>query len=383
MTPYDMTPEQLRLSAQQLLETNILPFWAQRMVDDTHGGFYGRIDGHNQLHPDAPKGAVLNARILWTFSAAYRVIGKPQYLQLATRARDYIRTHFLDPEYGGTYWALNADGTPRDTKKQTYALGFMLYGFSEYYRATGDDNALQTAIRLFETIQAHTFDNIHIGYVEALTRDWQPIQDMRLSDLDENGSRTMNTHLHILEPYTNLYRIWKNPQLEHALRTLIHIFTDRLFNPATGHLDLFFDDCWNGRRDKHSPGHDIEAAWLLNEALQTLGDHTLAQQTTPVVRRLADEARHDIMNETQWWTFCEAVIGYIDQWQQTDNPDQWQQAMNAYHYIDTQLVDRQNGEWHWGRRPDGTIDHDNDKAGFWKCPYHNSRMCLEIIQRLA
>lgn len=382
-----MTTDQLRTAAQQLLEDNILKFWADKMYDP-EGGFYGRMDGQNVLHLDAERGAVLNARLLWSFSAAYRVLRKPEYLAMATHAKEYICARFLDKEHGGCYWSVTADGRPLDTKQQTYALGFMVYGFSEYHRATGDRQALETAISLFHDIEAHTFDTVHIGYIEALTRDWQPIADMRLSDKDENGSRTMNTHLHILEPYTNLYRVWRDPRLAERLRLLIRIFATRLYNPQTGHLGLFFNDAWQPIASRHadSPGHDIEAAWLLNEALNVLGDQALTDELTPVVRHIARASEDGIFAETQWWTYCEAVIGYIDQWQRVamsgESGHYWQLAEQAFQYICDRLIDREHGEWYWAVLPDGTPDTGNDKAGFWKCPYHNSRMCLELIERL-
>ena len=263
----------LKHAAQDVLENNILPFWSERMVDNEHGGFYGRIDGHDILHPEAEKGAVLNARILWTFASATRILHRMPYRILAARAKDYLLTHFIDPQYGGVYWSLNADGSPFDTKKQTYAIAFAIYGLAEYHRATGDQEALDIAIRLFEDLEAHAFQPSNSqtlkpsnGYIEALTRDWQPIADMRLSESDENGSRTMNTHLHVLEAYTNLYRVWKDERVARQLRVLIGIFVNRLFNPETGHLGLFFDDEWKPLNEKmvndqmvnkFSPGHDI------------------------------------------------------------------------------------------------------------------------------
>ncbi len=396
----------LRASAQAMLETNILPFWQERMVDYQQGGFYGRIDGHNTLHPDAEKGAVLNARILWTFSAATRLFHEMPYRIIATRAKDYLIARFIDRVRGGVFWLLNADGTPLDTKQQTYAIAFAIYGLAEYYRATQDSEALNAAIRLFDDMETHAFQSYMVnGYTEALTRDWQPIADMRLSDKDENGVFTMNTHLHVLEAYTNLYRVLKNVQrddvqgtkerVERQLRTLIDIFANRIFDPATGHLMLFFDENWSslpcgeGQGGvSFSPGHDIEAAWLLHEALEVLGDPILLKETLPVCQQLAQAAEDGIFNESQWWCYAEAVVGYIDQWKlnQKDLPVEaainLEMAEAAWDYIKSHLIDREHGEWYWAILPDGTPDTSNDKAGFWKCPYHNSRMCIEIIERL-
>ena len=391
--------------ARVLLETNILRFWQERMVDYRQGGFYGRIDGYNVLHPDAEKGAVLNARILWTFSAAARVLNNTPYRILAARAYDYLMQRFMDREQGGVYWSLNADGTPLDTKKQTYAIAFAIYGLAEYVRLTNNQEALNAAIRLFEDLEAHAYkwdnekmSNCKNGYVEALTRNWQPIADMRLSEKDENGVFTMNTHLHVLEAYTNLYRVLKNVQRDDVqgtkeritkqLRTLIDIFANRIFDPATGHLMLFFDEKWQPSNTHTSPGHDIEAAWLLHEALEVLGDEELLNQTLPVIHSLAQAAEEDIMDEKEWWCYAEAVVGYIDQWKlyQEEKPIEsninLELAEMAFHYIQTHLMDRENGEWFWTILPDGTPDRTHDKAGFWKCPYHNSRMCIEIIERL-
>jgi len=391
-----MTAHPLKTSAWQVLEDNILRFWSERMVDTRHGGFYGRIDGHDILHPEAEKGAVLNARILWTFAGATRILHRMPYRILAARAKDYLLTRFIDPQYGGVYWSLNADGSPLDTKKQTYAIAFAIYGLAEYHRATQDQEALQAAIRLFEDIEAHAFDAVNIGYIEALTRDWQPIADMRLSEHDENGSRTMNTHLHVLEAYTNLYRVYKDERVARQLRVLIDIFVNRLYNPETGHLGLFFDDEWKPLSGNpspvthhlYSPGHDIEAAWLLREALEVLSDQELLQQTLPVCRSLAQAAEEGILKESQWWCYAEAVVGYIDQWQVLAQKDPVEASINyelaeaAYSFIQSHLIDREHGEWFWSVLPDGTPDRDNDKAGFWKCPYHNSRMCFELIERM-
>ena len=383
-----------------MLEQNILPYWLQKTVDREHGGFYGRITGTEELQADANKGGILNARILWSFSAAYRVLGKPEYLQAATRAKDYILQHFYDTEFGGTYWELDCQGRPVDTKKQFYALGFTLYGLSEYARATGDEEALRYAIRLFETIEEHSFDAQNNGYIEACTREWGEIGDMRLSDKDQNFPKSQNTHLHIIEPYTNLYRIWKDARLEKALRNLIYIFTHYILNPETHHLDLFFENDWTrGGGRLESYGHDIECSWLLHEAALVLGDEEVLRQVEPVVQMVAcasekglqpdgsmiheanlDAGTADV--ERHWWVQAEAVVGFFNVYQHFHDENALQKACSTWEYIKNHMVDREHGEWYWSCSPEGVINKVDDKAGFWKCPYHNSRMCLELIERI-
>ena len=410
-----------------VLESNILRFWLDKMQDHENGGFYGRIDGQGVLHREAEKGAILNARILWSFSAAYRVLQKEEYLEAATRAKDYLIEHFVDKEYGGVYWSVDYQGNPLDTKKQFYAIGFAIYGLSEYARATGDREALDYAIELFECVEEHSFDTQYNGYIEACTREWGEMADMRLSDFDANYPKSQNTHLHIIEPYTNLYRCLKEMQaaescnyvpvlgsvlpigvtvpvetlarVEGALRNLIDIFTDKILNPETHHLDLFFEIDWTrGAGHLESYGHDIECSWLMHEAALVLGDQKVLKKVEQVVREVAKasekglrsdgsmihEANLDtghVDDDLHWWVQAENVVGWYNIYQYFGDEDALEKAVHCWTYIKTQLVDWENGEWFWSRHPDGSLNTTDDKAGFWKCPYHNSRMCLEIIER--
>ena len=423
-----MLPTTLKSEMQDVLQNNILPFWINRMTDHENGGFYGRIDGHEVLHPEAEKGAILNARILWSFSAAYRVLGNPEYLEMATRAEQYLIDHFIDPEYGGVYWSLDCKGQPLDTKKQFYAIGFAIYGLSEYVRATGDREALDYALQLYECIEEHAFDHEYNGYIEACTREWGEIADMRLSELDANYPKSQNTHLHIIEPYTNLYRCLCElndaqscnyvpslgavlpvdvavpfemvSRIKASLRNLINIFIDRILNPETHHLDLFFDMDWTrGAGHLESYGHDIECSWLMHEAALVLGDKDVLRRVEPVVRMVAKasekglrpdgsmihEANLDtghVDDDLHWWVQAENVVGWYNIYQHFGDKDALEKAVKCWEYIKTQLIDWDNGEWHWSRHPDGTLNLTDDKAGFWKCPYHNSRMCLELIERI-
>lgn len=390
----------MRTEMQDELVNNILPFWMNNMVDRKNGGFYGRITGTDVLVPEAEKGAILNARILWTFSAAYRLLKKPEYLQTATRAKRYLIDRFYDPEFGGVYWSLDCQGEPLDTKKQIYALGFAIYGLSEYHRATGDEEALDYAIRLFDSIEAHSFDPEKNGYCEALTRQWGEMADMRLSDKDENERKTMNTHLHILEPYANLYRVWKDARLAKQLRNLIELFITRILNQYTGHLELFFSDDWESKYRIISFGHDIEASWLIHEAALVLGDQALLEKVEPMVEYIAAAADEGLTpdgamiyetfvdkgktdTDRHWWVQAENVVGHVNLYQHFDDGVALQKAFRAWDFIKQHLIDRVHGEWHWSVSADGTVNTTDDKAGFWKCPYHNGRMCMEVMERFA
>ncbi|MCQ2109887.1 MAG: AGE family epimerase/isomerase [Bacteroidaceae bacterium] len=392
---------ELKSQLRNELTLNILPFWMDRMTDMQRGGFHGRIDGYNNLHADAPKGAVLNARILWTFASAYRVIGDPQYLDTAMRAKRYLIEHFYDAENGGIYWMLNADGTPLDTKKQIYALGFAIYGFSELGRATGDRESIEYAIKLYEDIEAHAYDSAAGGYWEAFTREWGEIADARLSEKETNDRKTMNTHLHILEPYTNLYRVWQDPGLKKKIQELLDVFMDRIYRSDIGHLGLFFGDAWELHGDIRSYGHDIEASWLMTEAAQVIGDTERMQRLLDIVRRIADVCSSEalqpdgsmiyeydpstghIEQNRDWWPQAETVIGYFNSWQLLGREEDLARCIGAWHFIQEHIIDHVGGEWYWGMLADGQTNFKDDKAGPWKCPYHNSRMCLELIERIS
>lgn len=417
----------LKAEVRDVLENNILNFWLDKMVDEENGGFYGQMTGEGEIVKTADKGGILNARILWSFSAAYRVLHKQEYLEAATRAKDYIINHFIDKEYGGTYWSLDYKGQPRDTKKQFYAIGFTIYGLSEYARATGDREALDYAISLYECIEEHSLDREYNGYIEACTREWGEIADMRLSELDANYPKSQNTHLHIIEPYTNLYRCIKElkaaescnyvpaigsvlpigitvpdefvVRLESSLRNLITIFTDKILNPETHHLDLFFDMDWTRQAGRlESYGHDIECSWLMHEAALVLGDETVLRKVENIVQMVAKasekglnedgsmvhEANLDtgyVDTDRHWWVQAENVVGWINIWQYFGDESALQKALRCWQYIKLNLIDREGGEWWWSRDPERNINRKDDKAGFWKCPYHNSRMCLELMER--
>lgn len=386
---------ELKQQVKEELVQNILPFWSTKMID-RNGGFYGQIKGDGQFVSDANKGGILNARILWTFSSAYLQEKNPLYLEMANRAKTYILDHFFDTEFGGTYWMVSFDGKPVDTKKQIYSQAFFIYAFTEHYRASGYESSLQTAVELFRIIEKYSFDTEMNGYFEAYSREWVLLEDLRLSEKDENEKKTMNTHLHILEAYTNLYRVWKDEKLKKQLQNLILIFTQKIVNQKTFHLDLFFDENWNTKSTIVSYGHDIEASWLIDEAARVLGDQALLAQVQRICIKVAEAAcegfqpegslvyeleKGHLETDRHWWVQSEAVVGFLNAYELTGNGEWLDKALKCWKYISENLVDRAGGEWFWSISNEGIPNRNGDKAGFWKCPYHNSRMCLEVIAR--
>lgn len=378
---------------------NILHYWATHTVDEKYGGFVGRLNNENEADELAPKGSVLNSRILWSFSAAFHLTQNPLFLQMAARAYQYFVSHFIDPEFGGVFWTVDYMGKPLDAKKQIYAIAFAVYGLSEYAIASGDDNARTQAIALYESIMLHSYDPEYGGYLEALGRDWKELDDLRLSEKDANEKKTMNTHLHVLEAFANLYRIWPDKDLYNNIRNLLKVFTDHIVDAQTGHLLLFFDEQWNAKARTVSYGHDIEASWLLLEAALIIDDKQLVDMLKPICLRMADAASRGLdadgglwyeyepdtkhlLHEKHWWPQAEAMVGFMNAWQLSGEDYFLHRSLASWDFSKRHLLDKANGEWFWGVDENYKVMPGQDKVGLWKCPYHNSRACIEIIKRI-
>ena len=378
---------------------NIMDFWLDHTTDNEEGGFYGRVNNANEIFKDSPKGAVLNSRILWAFSGAYNLTKNEDYLRAATRAFNYISEHFIDKEFGGVYWTVDQKGNPLDTKKQIYALSFAIYGLSEFYISSKIEAAKLAAIELYETIVRYSYDHVNGGYIEALGRNWEDLEDLRLSNKDANEKKSMNTHLHVLEGFANLYRIWPDEKLNERVTELIYIFRSHIIDPKTNHLTLFFDEQWNKKSATVSYGHDIEAAWLIQEAAEVLGSEDLISQIKEQSLLIADAAtegldsdgglwyefdeEHDhLIREKHWWPQAEAMIGFFNAWEISGDDRYLNRSIKSWNFIQRHILDKENGEWFWGVKEDNSI-MEEDKAGIWKCPYHNSRACMELIKRIS
>ena len=392
--------EQLRLykDDMEMELQKILSYWMNYTIDTENGGFYGKISDENVVVTGAAKGSVLNARILWAFSAAYRLTKHQPYIEIADRAYQYILNHFMDHENGGVYWSVDDKGLPLDTKKQVYALAFTLYGFTEYHLATGIGSAKQFSIELFECIEQYSYDDEREGYFEAFTNDWQELVDLRLSKKDANERKTMNTHLHILEAYTNLYRCWPDEDVKQSIVKLLENFRQYIIDKDSNHLVLFFDDNWNRKSDIISFGHDIEAAWLLQEAAEIVGEKEIIMQFKNLAVKIAGAAVEALdtdggliyekenghwINEKHWWPQAEGMVGFFNAYQVSGQDHFLDKSIGCWKFVQQFILDKKNGEWFWGVNEYHQPMQHQDKAGFWKCPYHNSRACLELIRRIG
>jgi cellobiose epimerase len=384
--------------AQTELLEHILPFWIRYAVDKERGGFYGSISNTLVVDRDAPKGALLCSRILWTYSAAYRRYRSPAYLEMANLAYADLLARFWDDTYSGLYWMVDADGNPANTRKHIFGQAFGIYALAEYYRATGAAAALEKAIALFEAIEVYSYDRKHKGYFEAYTRDWRLDDDMRLSATDQNEKKSLNTHLHVLEAYTNLLQVWDNPELRRRQAELIKVLLRRVIHPTAYHARAFFDERWNVRSTRISFGHTIETSWLLVEAAEALGDCSLIKAASALAVNMAQATyiegldvdgglfyegdRGGFLNlRKEWWPQAEAVVGFINAYQLSSRQIFLDAALGCWDFIERRLVDRAHGEW-FKYAIDGRISDDEPKVSFWKCPYHNSRACMQMIERL-
>lgn len=390
--------KELETRVRKELDENIIPFWANRTVD-AKGGFVGRMTNDGTVVEKAPKGLILNARILWTFSALYGFRKNPEYQRLAQRAYDYLMQYFHDDKYGGMFWTVDWQGRPLENKKQVYGQAFAIYAIAEYYRAFADEQSLKEAKTIFNLMEQHTRDNEHGGYFETFNRDWQLSGEQRLSEVDMAEKKSMNSHLHILEGYANLYEVWKDTLLEKRLEELIRIFADHVFHKDKHYCQLFFDEHWRPKSTRVSFGHDIEANWLLYRAAEALNKPELLKKTCTIGLQLAESVyAHGLDNnqsvfyeadttgitdsDKHWWVQVEAVVGFIHAYQLSGKQKFLDVAREIWKFIEDYIVDKHNGEWFYKVNSKGVVDNASLKVSEWKCPYHNCRACIEIINRL-
>jgi cellobiose epimerase len=387
----------LRSLIETELHNDILPFWLKYTRDRERGGFYGRIDNDLTIKKNALRGALLTSRILWTFSTAYRQNHDPACLEMAKWAYDDLLARFWDKEHGGLFWSVKADGKPLDTRKVIYGQAFGIYALAEYHRATGDHAALEHAIELYQTVESHSHDVAHGGYFEEYTQEWKRLPNWRQRYVSP-FSKSQNTLLHVMEAYANLFRVWPDTGLRTNLHDLTEIMLTRVLNPANHHLRLYLDDDWTPRSDEISFGHDIEFSWLVLETAEVLGDpHLIARTKTTAVEiaratlaegvdadggMLSEAGPKGLTNtDKEWWEQAEAVVGFFNAYQLSGDPQFFQASRRSWDFIAAHVIDQQHGEWYNLLSRNGTV-LSSDKVSLWKCPYHDGRCCMEMIERI-
>jgi mannobiose 2-epimerase len=401
LSPASRKPmENYRARIEAELRKDILPFWLEHTRDTKRGGFFGEISNDLAIKPDATRGALLTSRILWTFSAAYRRYHDAAYLEMARWAAKDLRERFTDKEHGGLFWSTTADGAPLDTHKQIYGQVFGIYALSEFYRATGDEAALDQARAIYRAVEEHARDREHGGYFEACSRDWKRLGTAERSVMGVSADKSQNTHLHVMEAYANLLRAWPDPGLRRDLTDLVEVMLSQILDPATHHLRLFQNADWTPRSDTISFGHDIEASWLLCEAAEVLDDAKLTARIKPVALEIAHavlkqgvDADGGVLYEAdphgisdghkEWWPQAEAVVGFLNAYQLSGEQPMLDAAFRSWDFIDAHLIDHKNGEWFNSVSRDDHVLMRLAKVSLWKCPYHNSRACFEAIDRLG
>ncbi len=389
------------MAKKEVLE-DILPFWMRYDVDEENGGFYGVVTREGKPVKEGTKCLVLNARLVWTFASAYRIFRDEKYLQLARRAYDYFCEYFLDKEYGGCYFMLDCKGNPVDDKKFVYGQAFAIYALSEYCRATGDTTARDRAIAIRDLLEAHAYDAEHDGYVEILTRDWTYNPKGQGSNINPEGesTRTMNTHLHLIEAYTGLLRVLRTEEQINLTRRHLAIMLDKVYDADIHHFKMFFRDDWSATSPEISYGHDIEGTWLMMETAEVLGDKAAEEKAAPrclaMAKACLEQAilpdgsmlyeynpvtRHLNTNRS-WWVQAETVVGFLNAWQMSGEGAFLDASLNCFEYIDRFVVDHEYGEWFTMLGNSGEVlSGYESKIDGWKCPYHNARMCFEILER--
>ncbi len=384
----------LKENARVMLEERIIPFWSA-LRDNEFGGFYGYMGFDLELDRKAEKGCILNSRILWFFSRCARQLGREDCLDNARHAYSFLMDRCLDKEYGGVYWSLNHDGSVLDDGKHTYAQAFAIYGLSEDYEASGDREALDTAGALFRVIEDRCRDGG--GYLEAFTRDFRSASNEKLSENGVMAQRTMNTLLHVFEGYAGLYHAAHAPEVGEAMERILDIYLNKIYDPVLRRQKVFFDLDYNSLIDLHSYGHDIESSWLMDWGTALLGRPELASRVSRVNQEMAETIYsrayrdHSVLNECErgvddshrvWWVQAESVLGFLNAWEKTGQDRFREAAADVWRYISETVTDRRpGGEWFWRVDENGRPDRTRPVVEPWKCPYHNGRMCLEILRR--
>lgn len=401
-------------SLEKELTEDILPYWEKFARDEKTRGFYGKIGNDNSRDGSEGRSIVMASRFLWTYSAAARLYNDKKFLDMADFAHSAVMHQHFDKDFGGMFWSVNPDGTPLVEKKQVYGQAFALYALAEYAAALVEVRAqtlqsaaaIDKALAQFSLLEKYARDRKDGGYIEALARDWKPTDDLKLSEEDIDCAKSMNTNLHVMEAYTNLYRCLSvvypdqadtRKFVGEALSDLVEVTVEKILR-GDGHLGIYFDMDWRRIDDEISYGHDIEASWLLWEAANELGDEKLMEKIRAVSVKMAEVAYNEGFDKKTggfentlvggkkdstriWWNQAEAVNGFYSAWELTGQEKFKDAFTRVWGWIENFQRDKKNGEWFWSVGRDGRPDLSRDKGGNWKTSYHDARCCMELLRR--
>lgn len=377
------------------LTDDIIPFW-KNLRDDEFGGYYGYMGYDLVLDKKAVKGCILNSRILWFFSNAYTLLKDETLLDEARHAYEFMTKYCVDKVNGGIFWSMKYDGQVEEDIKHTYNQAFAIYALSSYYEASGDKEALELAKKLYEIIETKCTDDG--GYLEALSAEFVLIDNDKLSENGVMADRTMNTLLHVLEAYTELYRVSKDEKVKAKLCEIMDTFESKVYNPVLHRQEVFFDNEYNSILDLHSYGHDIETAWLMDRTVEIVGEKEYEDCITPITKditaqiykvafdghSLANECEKGVVNDHRvWWVQAETLLGFLNGYQKDNTKTEYlEAAKSVWEFIKDKVIDKRPGsEWLSEITPDGEPYKEKPILEPWKCPYHNGRMCFEVIKR--
>lgn len=401
----------LEAEVEAALHNDVLGVWFPRSVDRAKGGFHSHFTRDWQWAPSDGKFSVFQGRMTWVTSQV--VLREPklkdEFVPMVHQGVDFLQNVLWDKQDGGFFWGLDDDGkiTPDFTDhKHLYGIGFCIYGLSAAYQATQDPRALALAKDAFLWIDKHAHDGRNGGYFEWLTRDGQPVVpqvadgQVEMAPVGPANFKSMNTHIHLLEAFTQLYQVWPDPTLHQRLEELLSIVRDRIC-VEPGVMNLYFTPAWQPIPDHDSYGHDVETAYLMLETDEVL-HHKASPQTERMAKMLVDHALAygwDKKNGgffREGTTFGKAEDTYKEWWVQVEglnalllmherygkqSPVYFQRFLEQWAFIQKHTIDAQFHGLFNLTEADGT-PVTLDKGSIWKAAYHDGRAFWNVSERL-
>jgi len=391
---------------EKILAENIASFWYAKSIDRANGGYTINFGPRSEPKGPGTKMIVSQARTVWLFSRLARAgYNRSEYVEAADVGYRFLKEKMWDAENGGFYWEVDATGNRKlKPRKHLYGQAFALYAISEFYLATQRQDVLESAVRFFHLLEAKCHDSVYGGYIEFFNEDWTPVPAGEGSYMGPQADlKLMNTHLHLLEAMTTFYRASKLPLARERLLELINIESNAVVRKNLGACTDKYDRDWTPRLEadyaRVSYGHDIENVWLLIDACdaagvsnypfldlyRTLFDYSLQYGYDEANGGFYDSGPFNQPADRRskvWWVQAEAIVSALHMYRLTHEPKYLSVFEKTFDFVEKNMVDWANGEWHANITPEGRPQ--GSKASPWKAGYHNGRAmieCLEILKQ--